>query len=105
MTEAEWLASDDPQAMLKFVALYTSRRKERLFAVACCRRVDHFLGARGQEMLTMFEQAADCSLTVPQWTSLSDDAMAWADGLSWHMGTPVGCARWNAANAVWAAID
>jgi len=39
MTEAEWLAHDDPVAMLEFVAGHTSERKLRLFLCACCSRV------------------------------------------------------------------
>jgi hypothetical protein len=48
MTEAEWLACDDPTDMLDFIALTAGegerqtrsvRRRERLFGVACCRRI------------------------------------------------------------------
>jgi hypothetical protein len=45
MTEAEWLACDDPQAMLPFVRGNASGRKLRLFAAACCRQVTHMLTA------------------------------------------------------------
>jgi hypothetical protein len=37
MTESEWLASDDPGAMLQHLGSSASPRKLRLFAVACCR--------------------------------------------------------------------
>jgi hypothetical protein len=39
MTEAEWLACDDPNPMLHFVVGKASDRKARLFAFACCRTV------------------------------------------------------------------
>ena len=39
MTEAEWLTSEDPTAMLRFLTGSASGRKLRLFATACCRRV------------------------------------------------------------------
>src|SRR5262249_59691544 len=39
MTEAEWLACADPEAMLAEVRKSASDRKLRLFAAACCRRL------------------------------------------------------------------
>src|SRR5262245_21430495 len=35
MTEAEWLASNDPQAMLEVVQEWVTDRKARLFASVC----------------------------------------------------------------------
>jgi hypothetical protein len=37
MTEAEWLACDNPQPMFAFLGKRASNRKLRLFACACCR--------------------------------------------------------------------
>lgn len=39
MTEAEWLASGNPEAMLGFLRFEAPARKLRLFACACCRRI------------------------------------------------------------------
>jgi hypothetical protein len=39
MTEAEWLASTDPEQMLEFLTPRADERKLRLFVCACCRRI------------------------------------------------------------------
>jgi hypothetical protein len=39
MTEADWLTCDEPREMLGFLRARAGKRKLRLFAVACCRRV------------------------------------------------------------------
>ena len=41
MTEAEWLTCTEPAYMAANVPF--SRRKHRVFAVACCRRAAHLL--------------------------------------------------------------
>jgi len=53
MTEAEWLACEDPQAMLELLRSKVSDRKLRLFTVACCRT---FLGS---DLLRIMERFAD----------------------------------------------
>jgi hypothetical protein len=60
MTEAEWLACDDPLPMLSFVQGKASDRKLRLFAAACCRHVwGHLLTDSGREAVEATERVAD----------------------------------------------
>jgi hypothetical protein len=61
MSEDEWLRSNDPAAMMRF--LWTtgklSERKGRLFAVACCHRVCHNINQKGRRAVDAAERFAD----------------------------------------------
>ena len=75
MTEAEWLASDDPTAMLN-AAFPKTDRKLRLFSAACCRRVCTVGGPRrdledAEYYLHAIEQNADDPTAIDDW----DDAV------------------------------
>jgi hypothetical protein len=61
MTEADWLNSTDPQAMLEFLrgSGSASARKLRLFAAACSRRVWGLLDRFGRGAVEMAELYAD----------------------------------------------
>jgi hypothetical protein len=43
VTEDQWLAATDPEPLLDHLRRKASDRKLRLFAIACCRRVDELL--------------------------------------------------------------
>lgn len=59
MTEAEWLTSDQPASMLDAISHSADLRNGRLFALACCRRVEHLLTAEEkycQQAITTLER-------------------------------------------------
>jgi hypothetical protein len=59
VTEAEWQNATDPQAMLKLVSAGASERKLRLFAVACCRRLDALMSDQCRCALDVAERHSD----------------------------------------------
>lgn len=66
MTEAEWLACNDPTPMLEFLRSdrTTSERKLRLFAAACCRRVWGYLDENNRHALGTLEQFVDGNISA-----------------------------------------
>ena len=60
MTEAEWLACEDPIAMLDSALGEWGNRKFRLVATACCRRLWHLMGERtASGIISTAEEFAD----------------------------------------------
>jgi hypothetical protein len=59
VTEAEWLACADPAAMLAHLRGRADDRRLRLFAVACCRRVQHIYDAAARNAIDVAERMAD----------------------------------------------
>ncbi len=57
MTEAEWLASADPVAMLRQLRGRWSDRKERLFACACCRLIWHTIKPKASRQAVELAEA------------------------------------------------
>jgi hypothetical protein len=101
VTEAEWLASGDVEAMLNFVARHSSRRKGQLFEIACCQRHEELLDDPCRETLDALERAADEPVAFDEWTALENDAGRQVDALWTRMDTPHTVARWMMASAVY----
>jgi hypothetical protein len=59
MTEAEWLACDDPDLAKAFLWEWASERKRRLLAVAACRRVGHLLTDSVRDIMAGIELYLD----------------------------------------------
>jgi len=59
MAEDEWLTCNDPERILELLRGKATARKLRLFAVACCRRVEHMLVPDARAALEVAERFAD----------------------------------------------
>jgi hypothetical protein len=60
MTEAEWLACADPEKLITALGRKASKRKRRLFACACCRRIWPLIAdERSRSAVVVAEQFAD----------------------------------------------
>jgi hypothetical protein len=71
MTDAEWLASEDPAEMIRFVSETAGARKLRLFGCACCRRVwEQMADVRSRAVVESAEAHAEGKIT---WKELLAD--------------------------------
>jgi hypothetical protein len=67
--EAAWFTCSDPRPMCGLLRGKERGRKFRLFACACCRRVEHLLtDERSQHALEVFERFLDGELTLKEYT-------------------------------------
>lgn len=102
MTEAEWLASDDPQAMLAHLnhghGPEVSDRKLRLFACACARQAWHWLkDPRSRGAVEVAERYADGLATAQERYEASLGGHQVTDGIR-MASRPTGHLSWFAAS-------
>src|SRR6476469_4577538 len=87
MTEAEWLACEDPHRFFGEPVRFESDRKWRLFACACCRRVEELMpDERSHFALDAAEEFADGLVTEEELGRAFEDAQEAA--LQWYFGAP-----------------
>jgi hypothetical protein len=98
MTEAEWLACEDPVPMLEFLRGKASDRKLRLFACACCRRVRHLLpDRRSRKALEASERFADGLITAEKLQFVRGDAR-WAANVATRKAEDSEGVKWIVAH-------
>lgn len=95
MTEQQWLASNQPHAMLDFLQGKASDRKLRLFAVACCRRIWHLLpNMIGRHAIDVAERIAEGSPIQENLVELLDGlysrSFAYIDGYKTERDANIG---------------
>jgi hypothetical protein len=111
MTEAEWLASSDLNAMLEHLGEQISPRKLRLFACACCRRVWDLLHEPAcRQAVVVAERFADGLATKEELMAARNEAVQQGPGSSAAQVAardPRWAAAWTAVGAskiaAWAA--
>jgi hypothetical protein len=91
VTEAEWLACSSPERMLRSIWETASDRKQRLFAVACARRLNHLAPVESSQRLEVAERFADGAGSVEELEA------------SWNVG--MNTRVLGAAPAPWEAED
>ncbi|HZV04320.1 MAG TPA: hypothetical protein VE999_04450 [Gemmataceae bacterium] len=70
MTEQGWLQATDPQKMLAQLRDKVSERKQRLFAVACCRRFRFVMTDEDWAVIEAAESFADVRVSGWRWMKL-----------------------------------
>ena len=99
MTEAEWLAGVEPSKMLKWAG-FMRNRKNRLFAVACCRCVwRHLIDLRSRHAVDVAERYADGCATDEELSKAEQGAGLAHDEMFKLLGKGGSAMEWGAEYA------
>jgi hypothetical protein len=97
VTEAEWLACDNPSTLLKHARYRSSARKSRLFAVACCRLTWHLLiDERSRKAVEVAERFADGAATEQELGTAGAEAARAHNEMFDTLGKVGSCLEWAA---------
>src|SRR5262249_16815874 len=91
MTEAEWLAGITPDELLRGLPTTPGERKLRLFALAGCGHIDHFItDPRSRAALAFVEQHAETTPNRKKGRPGIEKAAyaAWSDAYGRHFSNP-----------------
>src|SRR5437870_1120354 len=100
MTEAEWLACDDPYPMLEFLRDKVSERQLRLFLCACLRRIWHLLADEpDRRAVEVSEMYADGRTGPAELARVSEELADAAEADRSH-ATATWAVRWGVPNRV-----
>ena len=110
LTEKDWNDCVDPQIMLDLFRERPSKRKLRLFAVACCQRHQTLLTEEQRVALDVAESFADNKLGPDELRRAHDRAQEALDSFpepdAWHkLSVYDQDATESQRNAVWAVVD
>ncbi len=117
MTEADWLAFDDPVEMLKDIGRRLTVRKGRLVACALCRRIWDRLEPTSRDAAEMAERYADRGVTKRAVAAARPAILKPAQDIReyWRRSAALSCfqafeeladvAAWGAARGVMGAIS
>ena len=89
MTEAEWLACEDPRPMLAFVHKQMSERKLRLFGLGCCQRIlAQIQDDRSLRAVKVLERFIEGQATEEELTTAEEEAdLAAGEGADFGLWT------------------
>src|SRR4051794_7173756 len=100
MTEAEWLAATDPKPILEFLRVKAADRKLRLFACACCRKVQALCR----------QEWADSGIELAERMADGGEREEWFNKLQYELGPGLDYASAAVASAIlwwdmWDAVE